>query len=909
MKRLRFAVFYALHNLARDRQHTIFALFSVAAGVATVVALRMLGLMLTDALTSNVQGMLRGDVTVESFSGGFRISGLQNSSNNDVAFTNENIQQINAWAAQNHVDVTYSTTNDLMQTALVRDGQAGRPAFVMGYFIDPKTYPFYDTIKAEDPPGVPLASLLNGPDQVVVPRRVATELGVHVGDQIRLGTASALQTVKGIVPDTSESSFNALFKFLFSYIYIDRAYSQEFGLPAGAADIAYLRIPVNVDPNTVAQSIPDQWPRPLIACRRATFCWRVDTTSRLLQANSRLADLASRFMLLMSLVALVIGGVGIANTMIVSVNRRAPEIATLKTLGLKSGSVSLLFLVESVISSIIGSVLGLGIGLVLSLLARSFGEEAFSVTLPWRFSLDPLALGLGLGLVIAILFSILPTLIAAQVRPALVLRQGNVPLTRMGCLAGVFSLIVLLVGIGAMSQAIIGNAASGAFPTRPGPNTGFMSALANLPYGWIGTLVVFAIIVIILILIWIVVWLLGHLPSFQNPNLRIAVRALTQHRARTSLSLLALIIGMTALSGTLIMTRSLTMLLHSSISEPLGGNVIVLPLLSLTNGAVHARMDSAQGVSGYREVRIFRSSLVAINGDYSWDSHLLAPDDLNTKVAAGQLNALIGMRVHGSPPRGTLAAGRYLDDSDAGKYNLVVPNLPQLAPLGVHVGSTFTYDIGGQIHDFTVVGLIDPDPRTGLIPFSLGDSAVQAPLDVASGTLPFDLTIANVKPESINDVMASVGAVPGVFVFDLSVFDAIFNRLLTQMSALPILVSVLSLFAATVLIATTVSLATLERRRQIAILKALGVKRWQALNQLLLENGIVGLVGGIISLLPSLLIFAAAPLLSGGLVQLPVPIDLLAIMLFLSIAVTLAATFLTAWGASGEKPLQALRYE
>ncbi len=907
IRRLRFTISYAANNLARDRQHTLFALFSIAAGVATVVALRMLGIMLTDALTSNAQALLRGDLTVESFSGGIQIPGLQSTSN-QMPFNPDNMAQVNAWAAKNHIDVTYATTGELMQAAAVHSGQAGRPGFVMAYFIDPKVYPFYDSIKAEDPPGVPLASLLDGPDQVVVARRIANELGLHVGDQIRVGAASALQTVKGIVPDYSETSFNALFKIVFGFVYIDQAHSQEFSLPAGSADIAYLRIPAGEDPNTVAQQISVEWPASPVGCRRGRnpTCWRVSTTTQTLQNNVIFTDLASRFMLLMSLVALVIGGVGIASTMMVSVNRRATEIATLKTLGLKSGSVSLLFLVEALISGIIGSIVGLGVGLLLSLLARSFGEQAFAITLPWRFSLDPLLLGLGLGVVMTVLFSILPTLIAGQVRPGLVLRQGVVPMTRIGCLAGIISLIILLVGVGLTSQAIIGGALNNAFPPRFPRGLQF---LEKLPYGWIGTLVVFVLIVIILALIWFVVWLLGHLPSFRNPNLRIAIRALTQHRMRTSLSLLALIIGMTALSGTLIMARSITLVLHTSISELLGGNVIVLPLLPLTNTLTQGRLDTSSGVAGYREVRIFRSSLLAVNGDYNWQDHMVAPDDVNTQLAAAQVNALIGVRVHGNPPRGQLAAGRFLDDSDSGKYNIVIPNLPQLAPLGIQVGSTLTYDIAGNTHDFTVVGLVDPDPRAGLIPFSLGDSAAQVPLDIAPGTLPFDFTIATVQPDAINTVMASIGAVPGVFVFDLSVFDSIFNRLLTQLSALPLLVSGLSLFAAAVLIATTVSLATIERRRQIAILKALGVKRWQALNQLLLENGIVGLAGGIISLVPSLLIFAAMPVLTQGLVQLPIPVDLFVLMLIIAIAVTLVATLLTAWRASGEKPLEALRYE
>src|SRR5262249_53479709 len=197
----------------------------------------------------------------------------------------------------------------------------------------------------------------------------------------------------------------------------------------------------------------------------------------------------------------------------------------------------------------------------------------------------------------------------------------------------------------------------------------------------------------------------------------------------------------------------------------------------------------------------------------------------------------------------------------------------------VKIGSKFTYRLNNQSHDFEVVGMIAPDERAGLIPFSLGDSAVQAPIDVAPRVAPFDVIIANVQPDLLNDVMGSVGAVPGTFVFDTTLFDTIINRILSQMAAIPLLVEALSLFAASVLIATTVSLATLERRRQIAILKAMGVTRNQALNQILIENAIIGLAGGLISLVPTLLIFALVPPLTENIVQLPVPVDLIVTML------------------------------
>jgi putative ABC transport system permease protein len=895
-RRLRFALTYALRNMRRDRQRTAFALFSIAAGVATVVALRMLGLMLTDALTSNVQAFLRGDVVV-SGSARMGISVLDDGSTR-VPFTSANIGQINQWAARNNVDVTYSLM-ELTQAAVVRSDRAGQPAFVFAYFIDPKQYPFYNIVRADEPARVLLADLFTGPDQVVVGRRLADQLGIHVGDTLRVGTASRLQMVRGIVPDASVNSFNNLFAIMFGFMFVDRAQAAQYGIAPDAADAAYLRLPPDADPQKVVGLIRAQWPRPSTG-----GFWRTDTAQGMLNRNRVIADTMSRFVLLLSLVALVIGGVGIINTMLVSVNRRSSEIAVLKTLGLRGRGVALLFFIEALAWGFFGSLLGLALGLLLSVVARTMGQEAFGVALPWRLYAEPLLLGMGLGMIITIFFSLLPTIVAGQVRPGLILRQ-NVPLARAGCLPTTISLGLLTLVTGLIVEAISGGKATlgEVFPRR------MVALIPDLPLGLAGTLFIFLLLGLLIGLMWVLVWLMGRLPSFRNATLRLAVRGLTLHRGRTALSLLALIVGMTALSSTLIMARSINTLLYTSITEPLGGNVVVLPLLPLTDVAVRGRLDSAPGVTGYRDVRFASARLVAVDGDRSFMSRLTAGDDVQSEILSAQLEFLVGMNVHGNPPHGELAAGRWLTAEDAGHYRIVIPYHSELEAMGVKIGSVFTYRVNGRNQDYEVVGMVAPGIQAGFIPFSLSDSAVQAPLDVIPKSMPFDFIIANVEQASVNDAMASVGAVPGVFVFDIGVFDSILSRLMSQAAALPLLVAGLSLFAATVLIATTVSLATMERRRQIGILKALGVKRRQALNQLLIENGIVGVVGGLVSIAPTLLIIELVPSLTENLVRLPVPTDLIALMLALAVAITLLATLLTAWGASGEHPLNALRYE
>lgn len=899
IERLRFAFAYALRNIVRDRRRAAFTLLSVAVGVASVVALRALGLMLTDALTSNAQAFLRGDlrVTDTGMDGGFVMS-IFNSQERSHPFSAENIPAIEAWAAERNIAITFTLNGELMQVAVIGEyGRAGPPALTMSVFVDPAVYPFYDTIRADKPARALLGDLFTTPNAAVLSQRLASQIGAEVGDQVRVGSANVYFTVTGIVPDTAESSLASPQNLLFSFIYLNRAEQSLFGLD-DLADRAYLKLPPEADPQAVEDEIAN-WPRR--SDRQRYSHWLTVSAGEVLEENVEIADAISRFVLVLSLVGLVIGGVGIINTMVVAINRRSLEIAVLKTLGLHSLDISLLVLAEAALAGFFGSLLGAVLGMLLSYVARDLGQQAFAIGLPWRPYLDPILIGTALGLVVTLFFSLLPMITAARVRPKLVLREDDVPMLRAGALWTIISFIVLIVGFGLLIDLIVGSYRFARYLRLPPPLTPGITA----------TLGTFIFLAVLFALNWVLVWLLSKLPSFRNANLQLAIRGLATHRTRTAFSLLALIIGMTALSGTLIMTRSINILLYTSISQPLGGNVVILPL-SLVQGTVRSRLDSIPAVNGYREIRFpGRLELEAIDGvrDYErWFA--LARDDAQSSMRRASLNLVLGVNTYGNPPRGQLVAGRFIGPEDAGQAVITIPYLPELEAHGVTIGSQITLRIGGRVQDFEVVGIVAPGPSTGLIPFSLNDSALQVPLDMMPRqNIPFDFVIVDVQPEAVREVMAAVGAIPGVFIFDVAIFDSIISRLMNQMAALPLLVAGLSLFAASALIATTVALATMERRRQIAILKAIGVSRWQALGQLLAENSLVGIAGGVISLLPTLLILALVPALTEGIVHMPLPTDLVILMLALAVLVTIAATLITAWPAATEKPLNALRYE
>src|SRR5690606_24877946 len=110
--------------------------------------------------------------------------------------------------------------------------------------------------------------------------------------------------------------------------------------------------------------------------------------------------------------------------------------------------------------------------------------------------------------------------------------------------------------------------------------------------------------------------------------------------------------------------------------------------------------------------------------------------------------------------------------------------------------------------------------------------------------------------EKLSSISRELRKIEGVFVLETRVINDLINRLLDAFTQLPTIVAALSLFTGGIVIANSVALSMMERRREIAIMKAVGLKRRRVLNMLLLENGLMGLIGGFIGVgISSLLLY------------------------------------------------------
>jgi len=150
----------------------------------------------------------------------------------------------------------------------------------------------------------------------------------------------------------------------------------------------------------------------------------VQTAERLAKIAAQLLSLLRAVLGGIAAIALLVGGIGLANTMYMAVLERTREIGLLKALGARRGQILLLFTFESGLLGLAGGLLGLALGIGLSeslalIVARFFAGVAFAPALSAGLITGTLGFAFGLG----VLAGLLPAERAARLEPLEALRN------------------------------------------------------------------------------------------------------------------------------------------------------------------------------------------------------------------------------------------------------------------------------------------------------------------------------------------------------------------------------------------------------------------------------------------------------------------------------------------------------
>lgn len=695
------------------------------------------------------------------------------------------------------------------------DGAAPRSLLVELKAVEPP-YPLAGELRLD--PDRPLAELL-APDAAVVHPDLLRRLGVAVGGEVSLGGVRF--RVAGTVvseADRLAGSFRVGPRVFVSREGLARTSLAGFGSRVGR------RFLLNFPEGTEAPEA-----RRIVSGLKAGLesvpgvrveSW-LDGQPELREAIRR----TSRFLGLVALTSLLVGGVGVAQTVRAWIAGRLDALAVLRCLGVTSREAVLLYAVQTAGLALAGSLLGAaaGLGIVWAV------GNAYADLLP-PGGLDPwqpaaLLRGLGLGLGVALLFALPALLGVRRVSPARVLRRDAEPLPASRALRAL-GVVLLLAGVGATAFVQSG---------QPRVALLFTAGLA-------------ASALVLALAARALLWLVTHVPRARLPfALRHGLAALARPGAGTVSSILALGLGTLVVLHIALVQRDFSRQLAADL--PANAPTAFLLDVQPDQWPGVAALLSAQGATRIDSVPVVTARLTAVDGVETADlAARMKGDARRQRWALTREQRLTYMER--LPADNRIVEGALWSDPSANEVSLEEEFAGRI---GAKPGSLLDFDVQGVPLRLKVTSLRTVDWRTfGINFFLVVEPGVleRAPqLRLAAARLPQE------HEGRIQDLLAR--SYPNVLLVRTREVLERVAELSGRMGRAVRVLGGFSVLAGLVILGGSVSAAQARRAREVALLKVLGVTRAGAAAALGLEYALVGLVAGLVGTLGATLLSGA----------------------------------------------------
>jgi putative ABC transport system permease protein len=666
------------------------------------------------------------------------------------------------------------------------------------------TYPFYGKLVLK--PARPLAELL-APDTTVVASDLLARLHLRLGDNLRIGGLSF--RIAGVVlsePDRVGVSFT-----VGPRVFISGAGLARTPLMGRGSRISH-RLLLKFPPGTPGSSIQAVAERLKQTIPDPAF-YRVETYRDAQPALRENLARVERFLGLVALLSLFVGGIGVAESVRAWLAGRLDAIAVLKCLGMRPREIFLLYLGQTALLGLAGSLVGITAGVAVQQLLPGLFPDLIPASLvhPWQ----PLALvrGLGLGAGVAMLFSLAPLSAVLRVPPVRVLRREAEPLPRHP-LASVVTGVTLIAGILGLATVQSRSWLLGAQFTG-------------------GVLLVTVLLAAAALLI---VRAVRRMPrDFARPWLRQGLAALARPGAATFGAIVALGLGV------------LVVLAMSLVERRLAGEFArQLPTDAPSAFLIDIQPDQWPGVRGLLEragatriesVPVVPSRLTAIDGVSVDDLTAHRPKDRNRRWLLTREQRLTYMRQ--LPPDNVVVAGALW--SDPARQEVSVEE-SFAEDLKLHLGSVLRFDIEGVPIDLTVTSIRKVNWRSFGINFSL----VVEPgvLDQAPQQRFAAVRLPPGGEQRMQDLLAA--SYPNVTVLRIRELLEKVGKVLNRISLGVRFLGGFTVLAGIAILAGAISAGSARRSHEVALLKTLGMTRRGVISHFAVEYALIGLVAGAI---------------------------------------------------------------
>jgi putative ABC transport system permease protein len=402
-------------------------------------------------------------------------------------------------------------------------------------------------------------------------------------------------------------------------------------------------------------------------------------------------------------------------------------------------------------------------------------------------------------------------------------------------------------------------------------------------------------------------------------NIRIALRALSANKLRSILTMLGIIIGVTAVVALLSIGEGATASITSQV-EGLGSNLVVISpgrIFERQGGTENARLY----YKDYQALLANQVNMRLIAPAYQTIANLKYADKSMSVSVAGVVAEYADARSY------EMARGRFITQADRDTNAQVVVLGSQTAQDLFGNRNPVGQKIKISNNTFQVVGVLK-EKGSG---FGSGDDIALIPLETGytkvfgasaeedGQRLLTDISISASDPDKVNDVIAQANFLlrkqhgispesdPDFSVLSQSQFLDTLGAITTTLTIFLGAIAAISLLVGGIGIMNIMLVSVTERTREIGLRKAVGARRSTILVQFLVETVTLSLIGGLLGILLGAGIawmFTALDLIEAS-----ITFNTIALAFFFSSAVGVFFGIYPALRASGLRPIEALRYE
>jgi len=581
-------------------------------------------------------------------------------------------------------------------------------------------------------------------------------------------------------------------------------------------------------------------------------------------------------------IALFVGSFLIYNAFSMTVVERTRELGLLRSVGMTRRQITRQVIYEGLILGCLGALAGAGMGIVLSVGLMGLMSQVLGQTLnASEIQLGVLLSSMAIGVFVTLMAAFLPAYQAGKISPLEAIRlrgkQDEGWLVSYGWIFGIL-LLVLSAGI------LIWNPFPYDIQFRLGSVTVFalfLGAMLIIPatlkfWQWLSRLP-FRLI-------------FGQLGEIGSRNLDRA-------RKRTMLTCAALLIGVSMIVVTQGMTGSFTADLYAWMDAYIGGDVFVAAAVPV-DYELKDKLESLPAVKTAAPIRYIEVSWLKDGTEEKISFMAVEPESYTsvtrfvfTDSTSDEAKAMKDFRLGGSVFVSSVISEKF----------------------GIEPGDSLLIKTLDNEQEFKVAGVILDFYNQGLVVTGNWSDMVRL-FDVNDVSTFFVSASEDSSPaEAIAQIEESYQEEYQLIIESNSSIRERADLLIDQAFMMFDVLGILAVMVAALGVMNTISMSVAERTREIGMLRSLGLTRFQVIQMILAEAGLLGIIGGILGLgfgiLLTRIFLSAMGAMSGYDLEFILPVKAMWLSIIVALTTSQLAALLPAIKASRTPVLTAIHYE